>query len=888
MTVLISDNGEFSKGLKFEARGSAHGLSHGPVYGSAGYLALRNNSDTTLDNTIHVQMSTDGTNWSEVSHNINITASQLTSRNNMAGDGAINGLAYINNLYVIYGIENTGDAFTTFKIRINTSPDGITWTSYTSAAVSLRFISTINYSNGVWHVFGTNLVSSLPTYASYSSTNLTTWTERFNSSLQTTGITYTSAGFTDVATDGTNIIAIAFYNARNNSTGLTGYETRYYQSTNNTTFGSAASFVGTASQLPPNTDGWTPISIAYGNGLWVVVGTTGKIYTSTDRSTWTSRTSGTSVDLYSVAYANGVWIIGGNDLILRSTNGTTWTNISFTLVQNDDILFGSNGVTNSNVTKPIYANSKWIISNYQSTDNGLTWSILDYQIPNKQPYIKYPYKSGWNTWKSMDFWVYIPSNPNKNTYYGIASELGSWTVYLETSAAGSVTLRYRGNSFTAYADVIVTSSFNFGQWNHLRLVVDAGSASWYLNGLRKTNITTGTRLTANDTLNIGYTAFIGENRYARAVDYFIDEFMLTDELLNLTSATTITVPTAPWRNNDYTSILLHFNTDFNDDTSTPIRNGSATVPATFTEVTNASKIVKTPAALTTTASLTTTVTKAVSTNASLSATAAITANLVRIKRFSSNLTVDASELTVDVRTRAFGAVLTSTASINAVPTKQFGEFTASLFVSCSLIGSLSKVKQFSASLATTGSTLIADTRTRGDSASLSVTAVLTSSAVRNRTSVVALSTTATQTATIGRIKQFSSSLVVGASELTVDQKNTRTSVVLATTAQLSTSATRRRSGTATISCQANIVVNASQARIIRASLSTTATLFASTRNVKRATANLVVGAFEITTARTINLDSAAMWVVPVEITMWKIQEETRLWTIPYEERIYQV
>jgi photosystem II stability/assembly factor-like uncharacterized protein len=44
------------------------------------------------------------------------------------------------------------------------------------------------------------------------------------------------------------------------------------------------------------------MKIAYGNGLYVVVGNSGTILTSSDGVTWTSRTSGTSESLYNITY----------------------------------------------------------------------------------------------------------------------------------------------------------------------------------------------------------------------------------------------------------------------------------------------------------------------------------------------------------------------------------------------------------------------------------------------------------------------------------------------------------------------------------------------------------------------------------------------------------
>jgi len=43
--------------------------------------------------------------------------------------------------------------------------------------------------------------------------------------------------------------------------------------------------------------------VTYGNGLFVTVGDSGTILTSTDGTTWTERTSGTSSDLYGITYS---------------------------------------------------------------------------------------------------------------------------------------------------------------------------------------------------------------------------------------------------------------------------------------------------------------------------------------------------------------------------------------------------------------------------------------------------------------------------------------------------------------------------------------------------------------------------------------------------------
>ena len=69
--------------------------------------------------------------------------------------------------------------------------------------------------------------------------------------------------------------------------------------------------------------------IAYGGGMWVVVGLSGRILTSTNGISWTTRTSGTSENLYGIAYDGGMWVAVGRDgTIMTSTNVTSWTSRS--------------------------------------------------------------------------------------------------------------------------------------------------------------------------------------------------------------------------------------------------------------------------------------------------------------------------------------------------------------------------------------------------------------------------------------------------------------------------------------------------------------------------------------------------------------------------------
>ena len=94
-------------------------------------------------------------------------------------------------------------------------------------------------------------------------------------------------------------------------------------STNGTTWTEVAEFTTFA-----NSAQLAPLSIAYGNGKWVVVGKNGVIGYSLDTVTWTQATSGvgSGVHLDKVEYLNGKFIIVGYaGTILVSDDGVSWT-----------------------------------------------------------------------------------------------------------------------------------------------------------------------------------------------------------------------------------------------------------------------------------------------------------------------------------------------------------------------------------------------------------------------------------------------------------------------------------------------------------------------------------------------------------------------------------
>ena len=76
------------------------------------------------------------------------------------------------------------------------------------------------------------------------------------------------------------------------------------------------------------------MGVQYVNRTFVAVGRGGLILTSADGTTWTSRTTYTSNDLYDVTYGNSKFVaVGLYGTTVTSSDGITWTATSNILHQ---------------------------------------------------------------------------------------------------------------------------------------------------------------------------------------------------------------------------------------------------------------------------------------------------------------------------------------------------------------------------------------------------------------------------------------------------------------------------------------------------------------------------------------------------------------------------
>jgi len=70
-------------------------------------------------------------------------------------------------------------------------------------------------------------------------------------------------------------------------------------------------------------------ALAYGDGKYIAVGTSGNLSTSSNLTTWTPQTSNVTASLLSTTYAFGkFWVGGSGGTVISSNDGVSWSNVS--------------------------------------------------------------------------------------------------------------------------------------------------------------------------------------------------------------------------------------------------------------------------------------------------------------------------------------------------------------------------------------------------------------------------------------------------------------------------------------------------------------------------------------------------------------------------------
>jgi len=186
----------------------------------------------------------------------------------------------------------------------------------------------------------------------------------------------------------------------------------------NSSWGTVASGGITWTQRQQGQATGTMNSIAYnGTNLYVAAGSSGKLYSSPDAITWTSRTSGFGTQIIrKVLFANSLWVaVGNNGLISTSTDGLTWTARTANM--------GTNAIYEVH-----YADSLWVAvgtGGGATNTGGITYSSdgTTWTRKSQTPTIGTTYSAviynGTN-------WI-VSADANTNNYLYASTPSGTWT-----------------------------------------------------------------------------------------------------------------------------------------------------------------------------------------------------------------------------------------------------------------------------------------------------------------------------------------------------------------------------------------------------------------------------------------------------------------------------
>ncbi|MCQ3908918.1 MAG: siphovirus ReqiPepy6 Gp37-like family protein [Mycoplasmoidaceae bacterium] len=261
---------------------------------------------------------------------------------NVTGNGK--SIIYANNKY--YMLSES-------PAKVCVSEDLETWTEYNLNSSYLK-PQEIAYGNGTFVVVG-NAGSTDKTYIYYSK-NGSTWTSveintGVNFSVHINGLKFVNNRF---------IIVLGIKYVNSETGAITQTEQWTYTSVNGT------SWTKFSNTILGSTN-YDIMDIMYNNGLYVKVGCSGGIWTSTNLKSWTKVPSGTTKKLVGISYGKGQFVVvGDSGTILTSKDGKKWQ-------------LQDSGVT-SYLIRSRYANGMYIAIGYNGTMlqsiNGSEWQSI--------------------------------------------------------------------------------------------------------------------------------------------------------------------------------------------------------------------------------------------------------------------------------------------------------------------------------------------------------------------------------------------------------------------------------------------------------------------------------------------------------------------------------
>ncbi|MBU6398761.1 MAG: hypothetical protein KGS61_00450, partial [Verrucomicrobia bacterium] len=283
-------------------------IGTGGSFGATGTVSIQRNTMTSAVNE-SIVVGTSGT--------------ALTSPDGSTWTSATSGAVTLNGLS---GIAYGAGQFVAVSVSgaTLTSPDGVTWTSHD--AVTGNGLAAVTYADGQFVAVGAN--GTILT-----STDGVTWTSRAApvSTPNLNGITYGNSEFVAVGDGGTILTSPDGVTWTSQTSGVTGNLAGVaYGGTNFVAVGASGVLLSSNNGVAwtKQTSGVTVdlVSIVYGGTTFVTVGANGTILSSTDGASWTSQTSGVTTNLLGVAYSGSAFVaVGAGGTIVSSADGKTWT-----------------------------------------------------------------------------------------------------------------------------------------------------------------------------------------------------------------------------------------------------------------------------------------------------------------------------------------------------------------------------------------------------------------------------------------------------------------------------------------------------------------------------------------------------------------------------------
>lgn len=358
----------------------------------------------------------------------------------------LNGVSYGNSKYVAVGQAGT----------VIYSTNGITWTTETISTFDImavtyqnsKFIATGQNTKTWYSTDGVSWIRSLVDAFVASAVDagnvsyfLTSWGDLYNDANGDVEFLLNIANdqtFTDMYLDTANGFFVVVTQSG-----------KIYNSTNGSTFNLVDS--GNPALYGIYQDSTS------GSPKWLVCGATGTLLTSTDGTTWTAQTTGTTETLYDVTiFSTSTYVVvGSNGTILTSPNAVTWTDVPTGLTQ--DLYNISGHVVAPSDYEVIIAGEAGHVLN--STD-GTNFNVVLAGSVNVNAVVVQLgniHHSEWVSWVS-------PSLTNRSSYVFtgddgmvlVTDDLTNWTLASSDTTVHLTSLVYNGSKFKFCGDGGIT------------------------------------------------------------------------------------------------------------------------------------------------------------------------------------------------------------------------------------------------------------------------------------------------------------------------------------------------------------------------------------------------------------------------------------------------